>query len=73
MPIYEYDCDKCGERFEHLQRSNEKAECPKCGGVSNTKVFSVFAKGASADLPSCEGSVPSCSPSKCGSGACGMM
>ena len=72
MPIYEYDCNKCNKRFEHLQRSDEKAVCPNCGSKSSTKVFSVFAKGASSDLPSCEGSVPSCAPSKCGSGACGM-
>ncbi|MGR3218984.1 MAG: FmdB family zinc ribbon protein [Candidatus Anammoxibacter sp.] len=71
MPIYEYDCDKCKERFEFLQRSNEKAACPKCGSASATKVFSTFAKGASAGLPSCEGSA-SCVPSKCGSGMCGM-
>ncbi len=72
MPMYEYDCGKCNERFEQLHRSNEKVVCPKCGSASSSKVFSTFSKGASAGLPSCEGSVPSCAPSKCGSGGCGM-
>ncbi|MGR3316979.1 MAG: FmdB family zinc ribbon protein [Candidatus Anammoxibacter sp.] len=72
MPMYEYDCNKCNERFEFLQRSNEKATCPKCGSTASTKIFSVFAQGGSSNLPSCEGSVPTCAPSKCGSGMCGM-
>ncbi|MGR3178296.1 MAG: FmdB family zinc ribbon protein, partial [Candidatus Anammoxibacter sp.] len=41
--MYEYDCNKCNERFEFLQRSNEKATCPKCGSTASTKIFSVFA------------------------------
>ena len=32
MPIYEYECEKCGKRFEFLQRIDEepKKVCP-CG------------------------------------------
>ena len=31
MPIYEYECEKCGS-FEHSQSINDKplARCPKC-------------------------------------------
>ncbi|MBL7183119.1 MAG: zinc ribbon domain-containing protein [Anaerolineae bacterium] len=35
MPIYEYRCLKCGEKFEKLVRlstSTSEIECPKCGG-----------------------------------------
>ena len=32
MPIYEYQCQECGEEFEKLIRSPEKIECPECGG-----------------------------------------
>ncbi len=34
MPIYEYQCDSCGNQFELKQKfSDEPAqECPKCGG-----------------------------------------
>ncbi|MCR4398638.1 MAG: hypothetical protein NUV93_06725 [Firmicutes bacterium] len=33
MPLYEYECDKCG-RFEVWQSitSTPLSECPKCGG-----------------------------------------
>ncbi len=32
MPIFEYQCQECGEEFEKLIRSPEKIECPECGG-----------------------------------------
>jgi putative FmdB family regulatory protein len=34
MPLYEYQCTKCGERAEILQRISDPpyAHCPKCGG-----------------------------------------
>src|SRR5919206_379977 len=33
MPLYEYKCDNCGQRFELIQKfSDPPAEtCPKCG------------------------------------------
>ncbi len=72
MPLFEYNCKKCDKSFEILQRNNKKVICPNCGGTSLEKLFSVFSKGASSELPSCEGSVPSCAPSRCGTGTCGM-
>jgi putative FmdB family regulatory protein len=34
MPVYEYECEHCGVRFERLQRMAEASltECPECGG-----------------------------------------
>jgi putative FmdB family regulatory protein len=34
MPLYEYQCKKCGHRFERLLRSYNDTveECPICGG-----------------------------------------
>ena len=34
MPIYVYECQQCGERFEYQQSLSEprKTECEKCGG-----------------------------------------
>ena len=34
MPIYEYQCTKCHEVCEVLQKAKDKApeKCPKCGG-----------------------------------------
>jgi putative FmdB family regulatory protein len=33
MPVYEYECGKCGLRFEHRQSMNDSriSECPDCG------------------------------------------
>ena len=32
MPLYEYQCTKCGERVEILQKvSDPYSHCPKCG------------------------------------------
>jgi len=45
MPIYEYRCKKCGEKFEKLVRfstSTSEIECPKCGGRRVEKLISAF-------------------------------
>lgn len=35
MPIYEYQCTKCGHRLERLQRLSDDplSDCPECGGA----------------------------------------
>ena len=35
MPLYEYECKKCGHRFEKIQNfsAEPELECPKCHGV----------------------------------------
>lgn len=37
MPIYEYECEKCGNKFEILSGYNCKKveKCPKCKGVAH--------------------------------------
>ena len=34
MPLYEYQCKKCGHRFEKIQKFSDKLikKCPDCGG-----------------------------------------
>ncbi len=34
MPIYEYECKKCGKHFEFWQKITEEPikVCPECGG-----------------------------------------
>jgi putative FmdB family regulatory protein len=34
MPLYEYQCKKCGHRFEKIQKFSAKPvkKCPECGG-----------------------------------------
>lgn len=33
MPLYEYKCEKCGHRFEKIEKVSaaEVKKCPKCG------------------------------------------
>ena len=35
MPLYEYECKKCGHRFEKIQKFSDKPvkKCPECGGA----------------------------------------
>ena|SRR5579871_1239644 len=34
MPLYEYQCKKCGHTFEKIQKFSDKMvkKCPECGG-----------------------------------------
>ncbi len=50
MPIYEYNCKKCGRTFEKLVRTSEGDKsmgCPDCGSGEVKRVFSVFGVGGS--------------------------
>jgi len=35
MPLYEYQCKKCGHRFEKIQKFSDPKikKCPECGGA----------------------------------------
>ncbi len=35
MPLYEYQCKKCGHRFERIQKFSDAPvkRCPECGGA----------------------------------------
>jgi putative FmdB family regulatory protein len=65
MPIYGYQCKKCGEAFQTLVRSGETPECPSCGGAELEQQLSLIAspaKGGDNDAPSCSnvGAGPGC-------------
>ena len=50
MPIYEFQCTACGERFEILSSfadRDEKAVCPECGGRDVSQVLGGFRVGIS--------------------------
>ena len=45
MPIYEYKCQKCNDRFALLQSlypTDHSTECPKCGSKEVKKALSAF-------------------------------
>jgi putative FmdB family regulatory protein len=75
MPLFEYRCESCGHKFEHLARAGVVPACPKCQGEKLEKQLSVFA----VNVPASSGGarVPADSPcASCGvpggPGACGM-
>jgi putative FmdB family regulatory protein len=44
MPIFEYECLKCEQQFEHLERaSSPKAACPSCGADQVQRLVSLCA------------------------------
>ncbi len=48
MPLYEYECRMCKERFEVLQKMNEGSShlrCPKCHTDRPQRVLSLFSSG----------------------------
>ncbi len=46
MPIYEYCCGKCGNRFEELVfQACEVTPCPSCGNPETERLPSAFAVG----------------------------
>jgi len=51
MPIYEYECRKCGEEFESfrgLYENDSKVTCPMCGEKGpKRRVSKNFTKGSS--------------------------
>jgi putative FmdB family regulatory protein len=70
MPIYEYHCDTCSNKFETLVlRKLETVQCPACGGTQLSKLISAHAVGSGMPDTAC-GSAP-CSPAPaCGGGIC---
>jgi putative FmdB family regulatory protein len=41
MPIYEFECEECGTRFEELVAAADAgAECPECGSSQVRRLLS---------------------------------
>lgn len=63
MPIYEYICQSCNDKFEILTSIGNKAliKCPKCNSIQVEKIFSLFGIGrSSSNSGSTSNSTSSC-------------
>ncbi|HEU4738927.1 MAG TPA: zinc ribbon domain-containing protein [Solirubrobacterales bacterium] len=40
MPIYEFECEECGERFEELVGAEAVAACPACRSERTRRLYS---------------------------------
>ncbi|HET9198741.1 MAG TPA: zinc ribbon domain-containing protein [Solirubrobacterales bacterium] len=43
MPIYEFECEGCGARFEELIASGGAVACPSCGSERTRRLLSTVA------------------------------
>lgn len=69
MPIYEYHCRACGERFEKIVRGGAaRPTCPACSGRKVERLPSAFGIGGSSKAASRAGGGGGCS--SCSGGSC---
>ena len=76
MPLYEYRCSDCGERFEQFVVDSTEVVCRGCGGSQVRKLLSVFAVGgerskSAAAAERVAGGCGSCGDPR-GPGSCAM-
>jgi putative FmdB family regulatory protein len=53
MPLYEYSCRACGNRFDYLLLGKEEPACPSCASKDLERLFSApgtIKAGAVSDL-----------------------
>jgi putative FmdB family regulatory protein len=43
MPLFEYECRGCHNKFEYLTRGDQTPACPSCKSEDLQKLLSVFA------------------------------
>ena len=58
MPLYEYECEKCGHQFEELVSFAEadKVACEQCGSKRTQRMASEFSSQGGSDIdpaPAC--------------------
>jgi putative FmdB family regulatory protein len=72
MPIYEYVCDDCGERYERIVMNQKQAiTCPECESAKSTIQLSVFAAHGNGSKASGGSASGSGSGGACCGGGCG--
>ncbi len=57
MPIFEYECLNCREKFERFTKKREPGEkitCPSCGYDWTKRIFSAFNASSTNQSRSCD-------------------
>jgi putative FmdB family regulatory protein len=82
MPIFEYICQACDQRFEAIIHGSQKAHCPACDSTKLEQQLSAFAVGSpkgKGDFAKSAGKTRSSGGGGCGScgdprgpGSCGV-
>ncbi|MBD3411038.1 MAG: zinc ribbon domain-containing protein [Ignavibacteriales bacterium] len=78
MPIFEYRCKSCGEKFDVLHKSSAsigEVSCPSCQSAEAEKLLSAFAPNVPGGFSKTY-SEPSAPPAPtgggCANGMCGL-
>jgi putative FmdB family regulatory protein len=69
MPIYEYQCVHCGQKFEVRQAIGEDGSslnCPKCHAGEPKRLLSSFFSRVAGETEPSEVSCPTCNSGVCG-------
>jgi putative FmdB family regulatory protein len=45
VPIYEFECPKCGVRFEEIVKAGQTAPCPQCKSSDVKRLYSPIGEG----------------------------
>jgi putative FmdB family regulatory protein len=80
MPIFEYRCENCGNKYDVLHKSSvnqKEVTCPKCNSAKSKKLLSTFSASidgsSSYSSNSCDsGNCDVPSTGGCASGLCGL-
>lgn len=67
MPMFEYVCRACGERFEELRSVRDEGPgpvCPECGSEKVVKLLSTFAAPSPTSSRTAGGGASSCGGSR---------
>ena len=75
MPVYEYSCKSCKNKFELMRpfsKSGEGANCPRCQKKAERILSACYSKsanesGISENIGGSSGGCSSCSSGNCGS------
>ena len=65
MPIFEYRCEQCGNKFEAILFGEQKAECPSCHTGRLEPQLSTFSVSTKSSAPAASAG--------CGQTNCCMM
>jgi putative FmdB family regulatory protein len=74
MPIYEYSCTDCAQKFEKMRpmsKADAAIACPKCGGAHTSRGLSLFAAFSHGDNGTSHAVAGGGGCQGCASGACG--
>ncbi|NMB25807.1 MAG: hypothetical protein GX986_09790 [Firmicutes bacterium] len=65
MPLREFQCINCGEKFEELVRNGTKVVCPKCNSQELESLISSFGFKGSTKSSAMQGGCGTCAGGHC--------